>query len=307
MTTSLADIYPLCFKGLRKVFDNYKDIPDVWKSIYKNVKQELLIEYDQEMKGLGYADKLKEREGYSEDNFQALYKFPYEVESWGKKFAVTEDAVMFNQYKNQFNMSASNAKQSLVNTKKANSMKLFNNAFVGNLLPDGLPLCAVNRPVANGTYSNATAVGVALTAAAVSDAIINIRKMKIANGMLAGVKAQHLLVSPPNQVKASVLLNSRLKTNVGTQAGGENGMNDVNVIYTDSYVPKGVLVSDYLLSATAWFLLTDAEQGFSYRTYKDIMYNTWPDYNLRVMYNSAIERYVFGCGNPRAVYGSVGA
>ena len=86
-----------------------------------------------------------------------------------------------------------------------------------------------------------------------------------------------------------------------------NGNNAINPINFENYIPKGYKVNNFLTNPTAYFLLTDAPDGFKHYQRTPIESDTYVDYQTDNIMAKAGERYSMGITNTRAVVASIGA
>jgi len=74
-----------------------------------------------------------------------------------------------------------------------------------------------------------------------------------------------------------------------------------------SMIPEGYVVNHYLTDADAFYIKTDAPNGFKHFTrtpLKTVMEGDFDTGNIRY---KARERYSFGFSDPRCVFGTIGA
>ena len=72
-------------------------------------------------------------------------------------------------------------------------------------------------------------------------------------------------------------------------------------------LPEGYVVNDYLVDTDAFFIKTDAPNGFKHFERAALATNMDPDFDTGNMRFKARERYSFGFSDPRCVFGSPGA
>jgi hypothetical protein len=83
--------------------------------------------------------------------------------------------------------------------------------------------------------------------------------------------------------------------------------NDINAIRNMSMIPEGYVVNHYLTDEGAFYIKTDAPNGFKHFTrtpLKTVMEGDFDTGNIRY---KARERYSFGFSDPRCVFGTNGA
>ena len=72
-------------------------------------------------------------------------------------------------------------------------------------------------------------------------------------------------------------------------------------------LPEGYVVNDFLTDSDAFFIKTDAPNGFKHFERMALSTAMDPDFDTGNMRFKARERYSFGFSDPRAVFGSPGA
>ena len=151
---------------------------------------------------------------------------------------------------------------------------------------------------------NVTAMEIICTAADLSEAsiedlMINIRKAKNARGLRIDLKAMSLVIPTDSFFDAQRILTSDL------QSGTAN--NDVNALKQMGAFPNGIISSPFITDTDAWFIKTDCPNGlmgFNRRAAEISQDNHFDTENLCI---KGTERFVFGWGDWRGVFGSPGA
>jgi hypothetical protein len=118
------------------------------------------------------------------------------------------------------------------------------------------------------------------------------------SGILSQTMPQKLVVPRELQFAACRLLESAFRVDVAN--------NDINALYHRNYMPKGYVVNQFLTSAAAWFILTDADNGLKHFQRTPVEVDTYVDYPTDNVMAKASERYSFGASNPRIIFGSKG-
>jgi hypothetical protein len=83
--------------------------------------------------------------------------------------------------------------------------------------------------------------------------------------------------------------------------------NDINATKNMGMVPEGYTVNHFLTDTDAFFLKTDAPNGFKHFERSPMQTNMEADFDTGNMRFKARERYSFGFSDPRCVFGSPGA
>jgi len=302
MTINTASIYPLLRPGVKAIIGNYDTYPDQWKAVYTTHTSDKKMEFEDEFKSLGMAQLKAEGSSVAQDTMSLRYQTTYVHNTYGLSFSITEEAMKDNLYASQFPQHLIALRNSLRAAKSQAAANIFNLGSTSQLTADGVPFFSDSHPLDNGeTVSNLS--NVALSEVGLENAIIGIQQFKQLSGILTNTMPKKLLVGPANQFAASVLLGSQFKTSVGS-AGGNTfaGVNDINAIYTNSSLPGGYTVNNYITSPTFAAIITDAERGLIHYERDKLEPWSWKDNTTRDMWFAAKERYSFGVTNWRCAY-----
>lgn len=295
-TTAIRD---LLRPGLAAVFGDYPMYPAQWTEIFEKHTSDKAVEIEVEIKMLGLAQVKQEGASTTYDTMGQRYVTNYVNRYVAIGFIITRQAIKDNLYKSRFPLQAKALKDSFGQTKEVLGAAVLNNGFDSNYpIGDGQPVFSTAHPIDNGTVANTFTVQSQLNETSLQDAIVAVQRFKNAAGLRVMTKPQKLVIPPTLQFTANRLLNSQFR--VGT------ANNDINAINNDSMIPQGYKVNQFLTSDNAWFMLTDAANGFKYyeREAMEIdMYTDFDNDNVKVR---GIERYSFGVSNFRAGFASQG-
>lgn len=297
-----GQIAQLLLPGLRAAFGQYPTYPDQWKEIYKTYSSDKYQEVEVEMKFLGPADFKEEGQPIASDSMGQRFITYYIHKRVGLSFTITKEAIEDNLYKNEFPKQAISLREALRATKNILGANLLNNAFnTAAPIGDGQPLCSKTHPIDGGVFANAFTTGDAIvdfSEAGLEEAIIQIQQFPMQSGMLSQTMPKKLIIPRQLQFAASRLLHSTNRVDTAN--------NDINALYNDNYIPEGYKVNQFLVSPSAWFILTDAPDGFKHYQRTPVETDTYVDYPTDNVMSKATERYSFGVSNPRAIFGSQG-
>ncbi|MEN9919341.1 MAG: hypothetical protein RL662_1777 [Bacteroidota bacterium] len=297
-----GQIAQLLRPGLKAVFGQYPTYPEQWTEIFKTYQSDKYQEIEVEMKYLGAADIKPEGQPIATDSMGQRIVTNYIHKRVGLSFTITKEAVEDNLYQNQFPQQAISLRNSLRVTKNILGANVLNNAFnAAYPIGDGQSVCSTTHPIDGGVFSNAFGGGAAnvdFSEAGVEQAIILIQKFPMQSGILSQTMAKKLILPRELQFAASRLLNSAFRVDVAN--------NDINALYHNDYIPDGYKINQYLTSATAWFIITDAEDGLKHFQRTPVETDTYVDYPTDNVMAKATERYSFGVSNPRGIFGSPG-
>jgi hypothetical protein len=165
---------------------------------------------------------------------------------------------------------------------------------------DGVSLINTQHPLQSGGFlQNRLSTDADLNETSLEQALIDIADFRDERGLRTAIKGMKLIVPRQLQFTADRLMNSTLR--VGTAD------NDINAIRNMSMIPEGYVVNHYLTDADAFYIKTDAPNGFKHFTrtpLKTVMEGDFDTGNIRY---KARERYSFGFSDPRCVFGTSGA
>lgn len=298
-TTAIRD---LLRPGLAAIVTPDAPYPEQWREVFSVNKSDKEREIEVEIKTLGLAQIKAQGASIAYDSMQETFLTNYVNKFIGIGFIITSEALEDNLYKKDFPMQAEALKSSLKETKETLGASIFNNGFDTSYpIGDGQPVFSTAHPISGGpgTIANTFSVQVDLSEASLQDMIIGVQKFRSANGLLEANKPQKLLVPRELQFTANRLLNSEFRTGTAN--------NDINATYNMSAVPMGYTVNQYLTDTNAYFLMTNASNGFKYYERKPITTDMYVDFDTDSLKAKAIERYCFGVTNFRASFGSSGS
>ena len=300
MSINTGAIAQLLRPGLNSITGQLPLYPEEWTEIFKTYTSDKYQEIDVEMKYLGNAVIKPEGQPISSDTMGQRIVTSYVHKRIALSFTITQEALEDDLYKTQFPMQAVSLRASLRSTKNILGANILNNGF-NALYPtgDGQPIFSLNHPIDGGVYANKLAVPAAFGEAAVQNLLLLAQKMPMQSGILAQVKARKLVVPANQQFSASVLTKSTFRTN--------SANNDINAIYHGDYLPEGYRINHYLTSPTAYFILTDAPDGFKHFQRTPVESDTYADYMTSNIMCKIGERYSMGVTNVRAAVGTEGA
>jgi len=295
-TTAIAN---LLRPGLAAVFGDYPSYPSQWSEIFETYDSDKAVEIEVEMKMLGLAQIRAEGSPTASDSMGQRFTTSYVHKYVALSFSITRQAIKDNLYKTKFPLMVRALKKSMAQTKEILGASVLNNGFSAAFpIGDGQPLFSTMHPIDTGVVPNTPAVAADLNEASLESAIITIQQFKDQAGLIVMTKPEKLVVPPQGQFVSERLLASAFRTSTN--------INDVSAIYNVSAVPQGYRVNQFLTTPNAWFLLTDAMDGFKHYIRESIETDVYADFSTDNLLAKAVERYSFGVSNFRAAYGSPG-
>jgi len=269
--------------------------------IFDSESSDRAFEEEVMLSGFGAAPVKAEGSGVSFDDAQEAYTARYNHETVAMAFSITEEAIEDNLYDRLASRYTRALARSMAHTKQVKAASVLNNAFNAAFAGgDTKELCATDHPLTNGgTFANEPAVAADLNETSLEDALISIAGFTDERGLIIALKGMKLIIPRQLQFVAERLLVSNLR--VGTAD------NDINAIKSSGLLPEGYVVNDYLTDSDAFFIKTDAPNGFKHFERMALSTGMDPDFDTGNMRFKARERYSFGFSDPRAVFGSPGA
>ena len=287
--------------GLNALFGmEYDRYENEHAAIYETESSDRAFEEEVMLVGFGNAPTKSEGSGVEFDNANEAYTARYSHETVALAFALTEEAVEDNLYDRLGARYTRALARSMAHTKQVKSAATLNNAFDANFTGgDGVELCATNHPLSGGgTFRNEPQTPSDLNETSLENSLIDISTFVDERNMIIALRGMKMIIPPQLQFVAERLLESNLR--VGTAD------NDINAIKNMGMLPGGYNVNHFLTDPDAWFVKTDAPNGFKHFERSPMRTNMEADFDTGNMRFKARERYSFGYSDPRAVFGSPG-
>jgi len=245
MASYRANFGDLLEPGLRKIFDDrYKEIPEVFSSIFHVNNSGVDVERDSAVTGFGLLTVTAEGASIPYEDPVQMYDVSYVHLKYTKGFKVSEELVEDDRY-NVIKKKPAALARSARRTAEYLAAQVFNNGFSSGTGGDGKYLFSISHPRADGgtAQSNASGSGITLTETNLNTGLLAMRSQLDDKGMKIGVKASTLLV-PPALHKTAVEI---------TQSSLRSGTADNELNYYQGLLK--VVDWDWLSSSTAWFLI----------------------------------------------------
>jgi hypothetical protein len=300
MAINTSAIAQLLRPGLAAVFGDYPMYPSQWTDIFDRHTSIMQQEIEVEMRLLGMASIRAEGASTAFDNAMGqrwVTTYLHKYVALG--FIVTRQALKDNLYKNKFDMQSRALKRSMLQTKEVLGASVLNNGFSSSYPGgDGVALYSTSHPIDGSSYANTFTTQADLNETALNDANVLIQQFKDQAGLIVMTQPKKLIVPPQLAWTADRLLGSKYRTDTAN--------NDINPIASTQMIPEGYRVNQFLTDTNAWFIKTNAEDGFKYYEREKLeidMFTEFDNDNLKVR---ALERYSFGWSNPRVSFGSSG-
>jgi len=283
-----------CFDGV------YDQRADEWSRVFRE-EDGIPRNYHEEpvLYGFGAAPQLPDGTPVTYQQGGVLFLKRYVYKVYGLAFALTKVLVEDGDHIRLGQVYARHLAQSLVETKELLAANVLNTAFNSSYPGgDGVSLINTAHPIVNGTFSNQLATAAVLSQTSLEQMLIQVRQAVDNNGKRIRLVPKQLVVAPGNVFQSEVLLKSVLR------AGNAN--NDVNPIKSIGLLDGGATVLSRLTSANAWWVQTDAPEGFKLLMRRRLEKTMEGDFETDSMRYKATERYDVGFTDPRCAYGTSG-
>lgn len=283
-----------CFDGV------YDQRADEWSRVFRE-EDGIPRTYHEEavLYGFGAAPQLPDGTPVTYQQGGVLFLKRYLYKQYGLAFALTKVLVEDGDHIRIGQVYARHLAQSLVETKEllcANVLNTaFNSAYPGG---DGVSLINTAHPIVTGTFSNQLTTAAVLSQTSLEQMLIQIRQAVDNNGKRIRLVPRQLVIAPGNLFQAEVLLKSVLRTG--------NANNDINPIKSIGLLDEGAAVLSRLTSSTAWWVQTDAMEGFKLMMRRRLEKTMEGDFGTDSMRYKATERYDVGFTDPRCAFGTPG-
>ena len=257
--------------------------------------------FEEEVMLMGFGEAAVKQEGAAVQFDTATESFTarYTHETIALAFSLTEEAVEDNLYDTLSARYTRSLARSMAYTKQVKATNILNNAFT-TAGGDGVSLVNTAHPTAlGGNFSNRSATDADLNETSLEQAMIDIAGFIDERGLKVAMQGRKLIIPVNTQFVADRVLNSTLR--VGTAD------NDINAMRNMGMLPDGYVVNHYLTDTDAFFIKTDAPNGFKHFVRAALTTGMEGDFDTGNMRYKARERYSFGFSDPRCVYGSQGS
>ena len=286
--------------GLNALFGmEYSRYENEHAEIFDNETSDRAFEEEVMLVGFGEAAVKQEGSAVQFDTAQESFTSRYSHETVALAFSLTEEAVEDNLYDTLSARYTKSLARSMAYTKQTKAANILNNAF-STAGGDGVSLVNTAHPTAlGGTFSNRNSTDADLNETSLEQAMIDIAGFIDERGLKIAMQGRKLIIPVNIQFVADRILNSTLR--VGTSD------NDINALRNMGMLPDGYTINHYLSDTDAYFIKTDATNGFKHFVRAPLTTGMEGDFDTGNMRYKARERYSFGFSDPRCVYGSQGS
>ena len=222
------------------------------------------------------------------------------METISLAFSITEEAIEDNLYDRLASRYTRALARSMSQTKQVKAAAVLNNAFSSSYpIGDGAALCSSAHPSLTGNQRNLLSTAADLNETSLEQMLIDIAGLTDERGLKVAVRGMKLLIPKELQFISERVLNSTLCAGTAD--------NDINAMKAMGMLPEGAYVNHFLTDTDAFFIKTDAPNGFKLFQRTPIRTAMEGDFDTGNMRFKARERYSFGVSDWRGVFGTPGA
>ena len=301
MAISRAQLAKELEPGLNALFGlEYDRYDKEHTAIYEEESSDRAFEEEVMLAGFGTAPVKGEGSAITFDDAQETYTARYTMETIALAFSITEEAIEDNLYDRLASRYTRALARSMSQTKQVKAAAILNNAFSTSYpIGDGAALCSSAHPSLTGDQRNLLSTAADLNETSLEQMLIDIAGLTDERGLKVAVRGMKLLIPKELQFIAERVLNSTLRAGTAD--------NDINAMKAMGMLPEGAVVNHFLTDTDAYFIKTDAPNGFKLFQRTPIRTAMEGDFDTGNMRFKARERYSFGVSDWRGVFGTPGA
>ena len=288
--------------GLNALFGlEYDRYDNESAEIFEEESSDRAFEEEVMLSGFGTAPVKAEGNAISFDDAQETYTARYTHETIALAFSIPEDAIEDYLYERLASRYTRALARSMSQTKQVRAATVLNNAFTAgaSAIGDGVALCSSSHPSLSGNQRNLLSTAADLNETSLEQMLIDIAGLTDERGLKIAVRGMKLIIPKELQFIAERVLNSNLRPGTAD--------NDINANKSMGMLPDGAVVNHFLTDTDAFFIKTDAPNGFKLFQRTPIKTAMEGDFDTGNMRFKARERYSFGVSDWRAVFGTPGA
>ena len=287
--------------GLNALFGmEYDRYEQESSEIFEEESSDRAFEEEVMLGGFSTAPVKNEGSAITFDDAQETYTARYTHETIALAFSITEEAIEDNLYDRLASRYTKALARSMAQTKQIKAAGVLNNAYNSAFaVGDGAALCSAAHPSLSGNQRNQLTVAADLNETSLEQMLIDVASLTDERGLKIAVRGMKLIIPKELQFIAERVLNSNLRSGTAD--------NDANAMKSMGMIPEGAVVNHFLTDTDAFFIKTDAPNGFKYFNRSALKTAMEGDFDTGNMRFKARERYSFGVSDWRCVYGTPGA
>ena len=301
MAISRAQLAKELEPGLNALFGlEYNRYENEHAEIFEEESSDRAFEEEVMLGGFSTAPVKGEGTAINFDDAQETYTARYTHETIALAFSITEEAIEDNLYDRLASRYTKALARSMAQTKQIKAAAVLNNAFAaGSPIGDGAALCSNAHPSLSGNQTNILATAADLNETSLEQMLIDIAGITDERGLKVAIRGMKLIIPKELQFIAERVMNSNLRPGTAD--------NDTNAMRSMGMIPDGAVVNHFLTDTDAFFIKTDAPNGFKMFNRSPIKTAMEGDFDTGNMRFKARERYSFGVSDWRSVFGTPGA
>lgn len=184
-------------------------------------------------------------------------------------------------------------------TEETIAANVYNQAFnTAYPIGDGAALISNAHPTFSGNQSNLLTTAADLSELAIEDLGIQVMQATDSRGNKISLSPEQLIIPPALWYDANRILHSVLQNDTANNA--------LNIIKASNMFRKGITLSHYFTSATAWFLRTNAPMGLRFLWRDRPMFDTDNEFDTKNAKAAQYSRFSAGCTDWRQLWGTPG-
>ena len=289
---------------------SYNEHPIEYTDLFDTTTSDKSYEEYVQATGFGLAPQKPQGQGVAYDSEQQGFVTRLTNVAYGLGYIVTQEELADNLYEVVSKRRAAANAFSMRQTKENIASNVYNNAFSNTYAGgDGVSLLNATHPnTSGGTWSNLLTVAANLSETAIENLIIQQMLATNDRGLRINLMPKSLIVHPSNWFEANRILKSVYSYNTGA-TNPSTQSNAINVMHATNALPDGIKMNHYLSSTKAWFIRAQvpAGTGMIYQEREAITFDQDNDFDTMNAKAKSYERYAFGWGDPRALWGTPGA
>ena len=301
MAISRAQLAKELEPGLNALFGlEYDRYENEHSEIFDEETSDRAFEEEVMLAGFTTAPVKEEGSAITFDSAQETYTARYTMETIALAFSITEEAIEDKLYDRLASRYTKALARSMAQTKQIKAASILNNAFsTSSPIGDGAALCSSSHPSLSGNQRNQLSTAADLNETSLEQMLIDISGITDERGLKVAIRGTKLIIPKELQFIAERLMATNLRTATAD--------NDVNALRSMGMLPQGASVNHFLTDTDAFFIKTDAPNGFKLFNRSPIKTAMEGDFDTGNMRFKARERYSFGVSDWRCVFGTAGA
>ena len=291
----------LMWPGIKAIWGTtYKQRPMEWSEFLDQMDSDGSYEEMVETTGFGLAPVKSEGAAVSYDTHAQAVVSRFTNVPYALGFIVTKEEMADNKYARVASDRTKMLAFSVRTTEEIVGANLLNRGFnTSYTFGDGKALFRTDHPTSDGTQSNTQSTAADFSEAALEDMLIQIANAKNTRGLQIPLVARKMVIPPNLMFDVQRVLKSELRVDTPN--------NDTNAVRSMGLLPDGHVVNHYLTDTDAWFIKTDAPQGWTRFNREATEFTKDNDFDTENAKAKAYVRFAIGVGDWRGGYGSPGA